>query len=708
MDHPALTKISTLIDIEEHTADISREANTASVTGTMEELVMRRIRLLSTRRISWLRKIWTELVAANVTAFDKHMEVDGYLHEKDVPVWEAAWMREDPEMQRLTYEVEETEYLLWSDSTSRLSKLTSIFGLSKMETDMLQACLALYLDPNLARVYAYMQDNTARGYVTEALVARLFGHGHCLLLPTHSPLKIWGLIKDIPAAAGEPNRLECDGFIKNWLLGQDSIDEVLYPVANAPAYHEPLPSWPVKAPVDLIKRHLQEGDIAGIRFFVAGAEGCGRRSYAAHICLQCGLSLLPINVDRIPDSRWPQFYMHAQRQAFLTNAVPAWYGATMPDKLWPLEIQPYPVQFVIGEADTFLSPGSKWIDQRIELPLLMVNVRRQLWRQLAPATAGWEASALEEMVRHYQVTVGQIAAVGRMKTATIGDAYLQLQSDAARRLGNLAQPMNSAFTWDDLVVSEPVRSVLKDFIFEATERAPFWEEAGAKRLFPQGRNLIALFTGEPGTGKTMAAQVIAGALKLDLFRIDMSTVVSKYIGESSKNIERILSRAKDMNVILFFDEADALFGKRTEIKDAHDRYANSDTNYLLQAIEQFPGIVILASNKKTNIDGGFMRRLRYLLDFAKPDALQRLHLWKNILSELAGHECMQSLAGGIERLSGLLEITGAQIKLATLSALFMARRDKTSLTIAHLLKGLERELMKEGKGLGRQVPRDLM
>jgi SpoVK/Ycf46/Vps4 family AAA+-type ATPase len=270
-------------------------------------------------------------------------------------------------------------------------------------------------------------------------------------------------------------------------------------------------------------------------------------------------------------------------------------------------------------------------------------------------------------------------------------------------MGKLAQQMNGAFTWDDLIVTPQLRHALEDFSFEASERNKIWEVEETRRLFPQGRGLIALFTGAPGTGKTMAAQVIANSLQLDLFRIDLSAIVSKYVGETSRNIDRILSKAYNSNIILLFDEADALFGKRTEIKDAHDRYANTDTNYLLQAIEDYPGIILLASNKKANIDTGFLRRLRYVLDFPKPDVQQRYQLWKRLLTALATEQMAADLDERLMQLAEMLEITGAQIKMAVLSALFMARKEKSCITIDHLLNGLERELVKEGRGLGRRV-----
>jgi len=283
-----------------------------------------------------------------------------------------------------------------------------------------------------------------------------------------------------------------------------------------------------------------------------------------------------------------------------------------------------------------------------------------------------------------------------------------LKSDAARQLGQLAQAVTSEFRMDDLVVSDLVRDALGDFIFEATARVAFWEKLQHQRLFPQGKSLIALFTGSPGTGKSMAAQVIANTLKLDLYRIDLSMTVSKYIGESTKNIERILSRSSNMDVILFFDEADALFGKRTEIKDAHDRYANTDTNYLLQAIENYPGIVLLATNNKSNIDSGFMRRFRYVLDFQKPDAVQRLELWRKMIAELAGIHYLGVLDNQLQQLAESVELTGAQIKFAALSAIFNSQKDGLPLNAGHLLKAIERELGKEGRGINKQVYQTLL
>lgn len=666
-------------------------------------LVLRRIRLLARRRIAWLRKTWAEVSEHSNGTFDAHTEVDGYLFDRDLPHQEASWYEQDSAMQDITFKLNETERSLFNNTSSRLHALSHIFGLTRLDTDIIHACLAVSIEPNLGRVFAYLQDNAARSYVTESLVARLFGYGSCIVLPPTSPLKIWGLIKEILPSQGEQARLEIDSFIKNWILGLDGPDEALIPFTNILPVKEPLSIWPVQSLIVEIKRLLKDRPQNLLRVFIEGSQGSGRKSFAALIGKQFGIPVLAVNADRIPENRWPIMYMFVQRQAFLFNTAIAWYGETMPGHFWPVNIPSYNLQFVIGESDESLTSTNHFLDLRFVLPAVSFAERLSLWHKYVPLSVTWPTDELEEMVLRHETTVGQIVSIGRKMTPTIADAYKALRADSGRRLGNLAQQMPGTFTFDDLVLPDYTRRGIEDFIYEATERVQFWEKPNAMRLFPYGRSLIGLFTGSPGTGKTMAAQVIAASLKLDLYRIDLSNVVSKYIGESSKNIERILARAKSMNIVLLFDEADALFGKRTDIKDAHDRYANTDTNYLLQAIESYPGIVILSSNKKSNIDGGFTRRLRYVLEFSKPDAAQRLLIWKKIIGELTDNITLTKLEKELEKLSNLQEITGAQIKQVILSALFMARKEKSGINISHLLAGLERELAKEGRGLGKQI-----
>jgi SpoVK/Ycf46/Vps4 family AAA+-type ATPase len=242
---------------------------------------------------------------------------------------------------------------------------------------------------------------------------------------------------------------------------------------------------------------------------------------------------------------------------------------------------------------------------------------------------------------------------------------------------------------------------LEAIAFEADERSDFWRQSAARRLFPQGRGLVTLFSGPSGTGKTMAAQVIAARLTQDLCRVNVAQLVSKWVGETPKNVEQVIRVAAEHDVVLFFDEADALFARRsTEIRDAQDRFANTDTAYLLQAIESYPGIAILATNLKTNIDAAFLRRLRYLVEFPKPDANLQHTLWTKLVTGLAGEARAKALDSAFALLSTVSDVTGAQIKFAVLAALFAARAENKPLNANHLLTGLDRELAKEGRAIG--------
>ena len=689
---------------KEHIAPLQSPPETAhpALDPALEQVLLR-IRLRARRRIAWLRKVWTEAGAGNGNGAGVHFEVDAFLSNQDAPAAEAAWYETAREVQALNEAIAQVEADMGQDEHSRPALLTRIFCLSGEEVNILHACLAIAIEPNLGRVFAYLNDHSGRGYVTEELVARLFGHGYCLALSAASSLKVWGLVAENPAGNGEPARLECDPYLRNWLLGKDELDGALAGIARILTCPEPLANWPVEEMAARIARLLDHPAPSRLRLFVAGTEGSGRRTFCACVSAYLGLSLLAIDSDRIPEASWAATFMCAQRYAYLNRCAPAWYGIAVHDRPWPPQVPAFQVQFITGEVDEFLQPAEGFLDLRVELPSLSTEQRRRLWRQLLPDSAKWPEEDFDALVRRRQATIGQIIASAAGNVQSAAEAAEAISAASRRRLGKLAQQLTGKFHWDDLVVSEWLRRGLEDFTFEATERVALWEQPEAQRLFPQGRGLLALFTGPPGTGKTMAAQVISNTLQLDLYRVDLSTIVSKYVGETSKNIERILSRAQCMDAILLFNEADALFGKRTDIKDAHDRFANTDTNYLLQAIEQYPGIAILASNRKANIDNGFTRRLRFVLDFPKPDAAQRLQLWQRIVAELAGAERAAALDKDLARLAGMMEITGAQIKYAVLSAVYLARREKTDIALAHLLRGMERELMKEGRGLGRQA-----
>ena len=662
-------------------------------------LILDRVRTAASIRVQWLRKIWTEAGAAT-TGNLQHTEIDGYLNNIDDPDGEAEWRRNDESVRQMIERLNEIDNKLAKDKNSRLYKLLQVFLMEEAEIDILHTCLAFAMDINLGRVFAFLHDHQSRNYVSVQLVSRLFGPLHNSILPMPTLLR-WRLIEQLDMGRNEPVLLQCDTFVRDWLTGISELDYHIKPFASIQPRYEPLPHWPVDETIKSIGLLFSMDEETSTRILVTGAKGSGRKTFAAAVSRNLGLGLLTVDVEKLTDQQWPLIYLYAQRQAYLDQYAVLWKGAI--GKTWPSSEPSFPIQFLVGEVDETFPPAEDSIDFKLELPPLRPSNALLLWKKYVSGAANWPETELRDMVSRRSSTIGQIMGAARRGVSNLKEASASLKEGAREYLGSLAHPLNADFSWDDLVLSDNLKKTLEDFCFEATDRSALWQTPGPRRLFPQGRGLIALFTGLPGTGKTMASQVIANTIQLDLFRIDLSTVVSKYVGETSKNIERILSRASSMDVVLLFDEADALFGKRTEIKDAHDRFANSDTNYLLQAIEEYNGIVILASNRKANIDGGFMRRLRYVLDFPRPDVEQRYSLWTRNLKELVGIGIARTLDKDVRRLAELLEVTGAQIKMALLSALFMSRRDDKPMKTSYVLRGLERELAKEGRGLGRQV-----
>ena len=234
---------------------------------------------------------------------------------------------------------------------------------------------------------------------------------------------------------------------------------------------------------------------------------------------------------------------------------------------------------------------------------------------------------------------------------------------------------------------------LREICNQVKYRARVYDEWGFDRKLSLGKGLNVLFTGPSGTGKTMAAEIMAGELGLDLYKIDLSTVVSKYIGETEKNLDRIFSEARDSNSILFFDEADALFGKRSEVRDSHDRYANIEISYLLQKMEEYDGIVILATNLQKNLDEAFARRMHFCVEFPFPQEADRLRIWQRIFPQEA------PLSGDVDLsfMARQFKMTGGNIKNIAIAAAFMAAVNGGSINVEHLIKATKREYQKIGR-----------
>jgi SpoVK/Ycf46/Vps4 family AAA+-type ATPase len=261
----------------------------------------------------------------------------------------------------------------------------------------------------------------------------------------------------------------------------------------------------------------------------------------------------------------------------------------------------------------------------------------------------------------------------------------------------LLTPLPLPFVWADLVLSPVTTAHLHELEAQARNRGQVLDDWGFSRLTSLGRGTTALFAGPSGTGKTMAAQVLARSLGLSLYRVDLAGVVSKYIGETEKHLRELFEACERAPVLLLFDEADALFGKRTQVSDAHDRYANIEIDYVLQRMEQFDGIAVLATNRKGDIDSAFVRRLRFIIDFAPPSASEREHLWRLVLEDASDAEG-KPLAGELDwrGLARELDLNGAGIKSAAVAAAFLARSEGGPISERHVLAAARRELEKQG------------
>jgi hypothetical protein len=664
--------------------------NASSLPAELE-LVLLGFRLRAQRRRAWLQGIWkTAETQGNPTP---------ELTDADHPAEEERWIRQDPAAQRLTEQIAAVENGLAAHTRTRLFLIGKVFGFSREDFDLLQACLALALDPSLSRSCAFLLDSPQRTFLTEELAARLFGHGRCGAWGAESPLFRWEIARRREVSPAESVALSLDPCVRDWISGLNPLDEALIGLASIHTPLKPLSSWQIDPLADTLQTKLRAENPDRLRVRVTGRRGSGRRTFAAVVSSRLGLPLLTIDADAVDDAQWHRVFCRAQRQAYLQRCAPAWVGESLFRRSWPADVLPFPLQFVICEGHADLTPARSTVEYRVEMPGLRMEDRRAAWREFAPAR--WSQDQIQSLAERYRVDVGDIAEACGGAPGDPDEAGLRVREASRSRLNQLAQLLCCPFGWDDLILPAALKEDLRDFVFEAQHHIEFWERKEAQRLFPQGRGLIALLSGPPGTGKTMTAQVIAASLGYDLFRIDLAAVVSKYVGETSQNLEKILSRAARMDAVLLFDEADALFSKRaTEVRDAQDRFANTDAAYLLQAIESYPGIAVLATNQKTSIDPAFLRRLRYVMEFSKPGAAERLEIWKRVLGELAGEGRTSDLHDTLATLSQSIETTGAQIKNAVLGAIFVSRRAGTELGMSHLLRALDRELAKEGRTIG--------
>jgi hypothetical protein len=562
-----------------------------------------------------------------------------------------------------------------------LAVLSARLELRRDEQAIVAVLLAAGLVPELGRALGLLHDPLGRDVVTYAAITGVLGLPRTHRLTAEDAVSRWSLVVQTAQS------LVLDPTIEARLLGHVCRDPSLVGALAVVPVKAPLPGWPVDAIATQVERAISAG-ARSVRLWLRGPAGSGRRTLFAAIARSLDLTAATL----APDAS-VSVVRDALRLARLEDlALASIDRIRLPDDL------PMPALQAWLDQDAPPPQIAGVADITVRMPILDRVARETVWRTIVPGFATWPESEQRALIDSWTVRPGQLVAIALHGAPTAGDAIARIRSDATQRIEGHCEVLDTPFEWDDLVLPAPTIESLHELAHEARVLPRIWDEPTIGRLFPQGRSVAALFCGPPGTGKTMAAQVIARELGLPLFRIDISRIVSKYIGETSQNLARVLAAASHTDAVVFFDEADALFSKRTDVHDAHDRYANTETDYLLQALDAWRGLAILATNKRGNIDQAFMRRMRVILEFPRAEATERQRIWSRLGTTLLA-ERLDSLAPVIERAANDIELSGAQIKGALLTARAAATHANVVITAKHIVRGIERELEKEGRGL---------
>jgi winged helix domain-containing protein/ATPase family protein associated with various cellular activities (AAA) len=578
----------------------------------------------------------------------------------------------------------------------RLRELTAAFGLDPLEIDVLLVALAPDLDARFEKLYGYLNDDVTRRRATVGLALELCGKpaaaaGGRAVFAADSQLVRGGLL-----VVEEPDRpflsrsIRVPDRVTAHLLGSDRPDplvgELLVP-----------PPPPVTAGVAAIRGALECG--AGIVYLreKPGAAGLAAASRATpRPPLLLDLRLLAERADAVDAATI------AVREARLAGVLlaggPVDAVAERPDVVRALTAPGVGLMLAGTVAwDPAWSP---------ETPLVLEPAgyddgeRAALWRShldgrattVDPDTATRQFVLSPEQVRR-AARAAVLRASVRGGPVTPADLGYGARAQNAVGLGRLARRIEPAVGWSDLVLPADTEHQLREIALRARHRTRVLDDWRMRPGGGRGRGITALFAGDSGTGKTMSAEVIAADLGLDLYTIDLSVVIDKYVGETEKNLERIFVEAAGVNGVLLFDEADALFGKRSEVRDAHDRYANVESAYLLQRMESFDGLALLATNLRANLDPALTRRLDLVVDFPMPDGPQRLALWDRCLGPRLPR------AGDLDLTfcASAFELSGGGIRSAAVAAAYLAADAGRPVGTADLVAGVFREYRKLGR-----------
>ncbi len=578
--------------------------------------------------------------------------------------------------------------------------LSQRLGLSAFELSVLLLCAAMELDTRLPGLCAQAQDDPQRPYPTFALALVLFDDPTWDAISPERPLRYWHLLEVTPQAdqtlTSSPLRI--DERIANYLKGLNHIDSRLHPFLFALGDVESQRSVTLPASQaatkDQIVRYLTTGADNPPVIQLVGSDSGSKQIIAQQAANDLGLLLYRLPVPLLPTlaSDLDPLVRLWQRETVL---LPLALYLEVPDtaqesdpqaestSLSRFLVRHQGVTFV-ALRETHADLGASSITVEVQRPT--PTEQREAWQQVG----GPDASP-DTLAGQFDLNLPDIEQIGRLAQATDDDLWQASLAYTRPRMDTLAQRIDAKATWQDLVLPDEELALLHQMAQQVRQRRRVYDDWGFRERMNRGLGISALFAGESGTGKTMAAEVLANDLRLNLYRIDLSAVVSKYIGETEKNLRRLFDAAEGGGAILFFDEADALFGKRSEVKDSHDRYANIEINYLLQRMEAYHGLAILATNMKSALDPAFMRRLRFAITFPFPTSAERQRIWVNVFPKQTPRANLD-----YDHLARLT-LTGGSIHNVAINAAFLAVDADTPVTMPLILQAARAEFRKIGR-----------
>jgi hypothetical protein len=572
--------------------------------------------------------------------------------------------------------------------------VVDLFGLSDFERSLLLLCAGVELDARLAAACARIHQHDGRPYATFGLALGALPDAHWSALTPVRPLRRWRLLEIDPGPRLVDSPVRIDERILHFLAGINVMDARLQPLLVL----RDQPSLIADAHVALAERladawSTPSGTLPVLH--LSGDDPGGQEDVAAAVAARVGLRLFVMQNDVIPTvaSDVDSLATLCEREARLLSAA-----------LLVECVDAAPASSLSAFVERLTTPVLVAAREPLRLRCHVVSVavdkpdaaeQKQLWRDALGAPAADLNGSIDALASQFRLSARSIAAIAENVRENGGDGapavselWQACRASGRKRLGDLAERIVPAAGWDDLVLPEPQRATLRQIAAHVRQRVRVHEDWGFAEHGRRGLGISVLFCGESGTGKTLAAEVLAQELALDLYRIDLSGVVSKYIGETEKNLKRVFDAAEDTGSILLFDEADALFGKRSEVKDSHDRYANIEISYLLQRMEAYRGLAVLTTNMKTALDRAFQRRLRFIVNFPFPDAELREAIWRRVFPSVA------PLAAVDYRRLARLNVPGGTIRNIAQNAAFLAADGRERVSMGHLLQAAQSESAK--------------